>query len=107
MVAEHAENLQSLALIAQLGPGPEPGLGGVLDGLVCESECLGQLALIAQQKDQVASGGGGEAVVAASGGLVVGAAEQGFGFAGIHQGKGGSEFTEVFGFAGGLGDAPQ
>jgi hypothetical protein len=50
VVAEQAEKLQPLALVAQLGPGPEPGLGGVLDGLVCESECLGRPALSAQQQ---------------------------------------------------------
>jgi len=53
MLSEPAEDLQPLSLVTQLGPGPEPGLAGVLHFLVSEGERLAEPALMTQQGDQI------------------------------------------------------
>jgi hypothetical protein len=99
--------LQPPALIAELGPAPEPGLAGALNFLAGHRQCVLEPALVTQQRDQFTGGGRGNLLIALSHGLVVGAAQQRFGLVRIHLPQRGTEYDEVLSSAGGLGDAPQ
>jgi hypothetical protein len=87
-VALQVQDLQPLALVGELGPGPPAGLAGVVGLGVGEGEGLVEPPAAAVEVDQVAGEGRGRAVVVLGGGGVQELAEEGFALVGVQPREG-------------------